>query len=167
MNMKQLLKILILFSFLSSNINAQVNRVSASVNITANVEQSIQLITVNAMTFGDIEPGQLEIFVNPVIDVSSGYMIAVGTPEAEFRLDYLNVRNLTNVENEGFLTFQYVLSGNDTEDQASSELIDNDNRTIRFNNEGTFHIWVGGRVNLENATPGSYEGDFTIEIDYI
>lgn len=166
--MKQLAIILFLSSILSFKVNAQVNnQVTASVNITATVEQSIQLITVNAMTFGDIEPGQLEIYVNPVIDVSSGYMIAIGTPLAEFRLDYLDIRNLTNVENEGFLTFQYVLSGNNTEDQASSELIDNDNRTIRFNDEGTYHIWVGGRVNLENATPGSYEGDFTIEIDYI
>lgn len=140
---------------------------NASVNISAEVVQSIQLITVNAMTFGNIQPGQLEIYVNPINDVNAGYMIAVGTPEAEFRLDYLTTRNLTNVENEGFLIFQYELSGNDNEDQASSELIDNNNRTIRFNSDGRYYIWVGGRVDLENATPGSYEGDFTIEIDYI
>lgn len=141
--------------------------VTALVNISAEVVQSIQLITVNSMTFGNVQPGQLEIYVNPINDVNAGYMIAIGTPGAEFRLDFQQIRNLTNVEDEGFLTFQYELSGNDTEDQASSVLIENENRSIVFNEDGEFHIWVGGRVNIENATPGSYEGDFTIEIDYI
>ena len=171
--MKQSAFLIFLFSLLfnTSILFAQDNdprpSVTALVNISAEVVQSIQLITVNSMTFGNVQPGQLEIFVNPINDVNAGYMIAVGTPGAEFRLDFQQVRNLTNVEDEGFLTFQYILSGNDTEDQSSSELIENENRSIIFNTDGEYHIWVGGRVNIENATPGSYEGDFTIEIDYI
>ncbi|MFV1884476.1 MAG: hypothetical protein ACMZ7B_08315 [Balneola sp.] len=171
--MRQLAFLVTIFTFLSftSSVSAQDNdprpSVTALVNISAQVVQSIQLITVNSMTFGNVQPGQLEIYVNPINDVNAGYMIAVGTPGAEFRLDFQQVRNLTNVEDEGFLTFQYELSGNDTEDQSSSELIENENRSIVFNADGEYHIWVGGRVNIENATPGSYEGDFTIEIDYI
>ncbi|MBO6524752.1 MAG: hypothetical protein JJ971_13055 [Balneolaceae bacterium] len=171
--MRQLAYLLIICSvfFSSTSLSAQENdpkpRVTALVNISAEVVQSIQLITVNSMTFGNVQPGQLEIYVNPINDVNAGYMIAVGTPGAEFRLDFQQIRNLTNVEDEGFLTFQYELSGNDTEDQSSSVLIENENRSIIFNEEGEYHIWVGGRVNIENATPGSYEGDFTIEIDYI
>ena len=171
--MRQLAYLIFICSFFtsSSSLFAQENdprtSVTALVNISAEVVQSIQLITVNSMTFGNVQPGQLEIYVNPINDVNAGYMIAVGTPGAEFRLDFQQVRNLTNVEDQGFLTFQYELSGNDTEDQASSVLIENENRSIIFNEEGEYHIWVGGRVNIENATPGSYEGDFTIEIDYI
>lgn len=171
--MKQLALLFILWSvsLTTFSLSAQESNprasVTALVNISAEVVQSIQLITVNSMTFGNVQPGQLEIYVNPINDVNAGYMIAVGTPGAEFRLDFQQIRNLTNVEDEGFLTFQYELSGNDTEDQASSLAIENENRSIIFNEDGEYHIWVGGRVNIENATPGSYEGDFTIEIDYI
>lgn len=171
--MKQLALLFIIWSVsltsfsLSAQESSPRTTVTALVNISAEVVQSIQLITVNSMTFGNVQPGQLEIYVNPINDVNAGYMIAIGTPGAEFRLDFQQVRNLTNVEDQGFLTFQYELSGNDAEDQASSVLIENENRSIVFNEDGEFHIWVGGRVNIENATPGSYEGDFTIEIDYI
>lgn len=145
----------------------QSSSVSAQVNVSANVIQSIELITVNSMTFGNSQPGQVEINVNPVNDVNAGFMIALGTPDAEFRLDYFQERQLSQIEGNGFLTFEYILSGNDIEDQSSSELLQTDNRSIRFNSEGRYYIWVGGRVNLENANPGNYEGDFTIEIDYI
>ena len=145
----------------------QASSVSAQVNVSANVIQSIELITVNSMTFGNSQPGQVEINVNPVNDVNAGFMIALGTPDAEFRLDYFQERQLSQIEGNGFLTFEYILSGNDIEDQSSSELLQTDNRSIRFNSEGRYYIWVGGRVNLENANPGNYEGDFTIEIDYI
>lgn len=143
------------------------NKVSANINVSAEVIQSIELITVNSMQFGNSQPGQREIYVNPINSVNAGYMIAVGTPEAEFRLNYLPERELTQVDGEANLNFIYEISGNDTEDQASSELLEYENRDLQFNDEGRYYIWVGGRVNLENAAPGNYEGDFTIEIDYI
>lgn len=143
------------------------NGISANVNVSAEVIQSIELITVSSMQFGNTQPGQDEIYVNPINSVNAGFMIAVGTPEAEFRLYYLPERELTQIDGDGILTFEYEISGNDIEDQSSAELLDTDNRNLRFNNDGRFFIWVGGRVNLENAQPGNYEGDFTIEIDYI
>ncbi|MEQ9266647.1 MAG: hypothetical protein RLN81_15565 [Balneolaceae bacterium] len=163
------LTLLLFFSILGLNkANAQeADKVSAFVSISADVVQSIELITVNSMTFGNTQPGQREIYVNPINDVNAGYMIAVGTPGAEFRLDYFEQRVLTQTNGDGTLTFTYEISANDVEDQASSELLDYENRNIIFNAEGRFYIWVGGRVNLENAKPGNYEGDFTIEIDYI
>lgn len=171
--MRQLALTLLCFSFLFSPSHLMAQEagdnpsVTATINVSALVVQSIQLITVNSMTFGNIQPGQEEIYINPVGDINAGYMIAIGVPGAEFRLDFQQVRNLTNVDNEGFLSFEYILSGNETEDQASSELINTSNRSIIFNEDGEYHVWVGGRVNIRNATPGNYEGDFTIEIDYI
>lgn len=160
-----LFSVLMLTSAFAQN-DAEVN-ISAHVNVSANVIQSIELITVQSMQFGNTQPGQREIYVNPVNNLNAGFMIAVGTPEAEFRLNYLPERELTQIDGEGTLTFTYEISGNDTEDQATSELLEVDNRNIRFNEEGRYYIWVGGRVNLQNANPGNYEGDFTIEIDYI
>lgn len=119
------------------------------------------------MTFPSLQPGQREIYVNPVNSLNAGYMIAVGTPDAEFRLNYLPKRELTQINGTETLTFTYEISGNTEENQATSELLELDNRNIRFNSEGQFYKWLGGRVNIENAAPGNYEGDFTIEIDYI
>lgn len=166
--MTRIAYVLTLFFVLSVPALAQeINSFSGRVIVSAKVIQSIELITINTMTFGNTQPGQKEIVVNPVTDPNAGYMIANGTPNTEFRLDYLPVRNLTNTDGVSFLTFEYLISANDIEDQASSELLEDENRTIKFNSNGIYHIWVGGRVNLENARPGNYEGDFTIEIEYI
>ena len=143
------------------------DRITANINVSAEVIQSIELITVNTMQFGNSQPGQREIYVNPVNSLNAGYMIAVGTPDAEFRLNYLPELELTQIEGPGSLTFIYEISGNSEENQSTSELLELDNRNIRFNSEGRYYIWVGGKVNIANAPPGNYEGDFTIEIDYI
>lgn len=161
-----LASILVITSFL--HLQAQDDdKISAQINVSAEVIQSIELITVSTMQFGDMQPGQKEIYVNPVNDLNAGHMIAIGTPEAEFRLNYLPERILTQTNGSSSLAFEYEISGSTEDDQASSELLELDNRNIRFNSEGRYYIWVGGRVNLENAAPGNYEGDFTIEIDYI
>lgn len=143
------------------------NSVTGNVNVSAEVSASIQMITVNTIQFGDTPPEQGQIYINPVRGTNAGFMIAVGTPEAEFRLNYLPQRILTQVNGNGTLTFTYEISGNSQEEQASSELLDFDNRNLRFNSEGRYYLWVGGRIDLSNAAPGNYEGDFTIEIDYI
>tara|TARA_R110000868_G_scaffold304437_10_gene565153 strand:- start:27245 stop:27745 length:501 start_codon:yes stop_codon:yes gene_type:complete len=160
---------ILLFLFTHSFIaNAQINEnIDANIIITANVIQSIELITVNSISFGNAQPGQSTIYINPLSDINAGYMIAVGTPDVEFRLDYEPVKTLSRIDGPGSLSFQYEISANDIEDQSSSEVMDLENRSVRFNTEGRYYFWVGGRVNLTNAQPGNYEGDFTIEIDYI
>lgn len=166
--MKVFLFTILLIAFLHTTSHAQESQtLTTNIEVSARVAQSIELITVKSMTFGNTQPGQEEIYVNPVIDANAGYMIAVGTPEAEFRLNFLQERRLSRIEGPGFLIFTYELSGNDIEDQSSSEIIENENQTLRFNLDGEYHIWVGGLVILRNAQPGNYEGDFTIEIDYI
>lgn len=165
--MRSLIFTLLVFS--SGLVFAQTadNQVSAQINISTEAVQSIELITVNTMTIGNTQPGQEIITVNPVTDLNAGFMIARGTPEAEFRLDYFTERRLTQIGGPGFLIFRYFLAGSVLEEQSTSELLDSENRTLRFNEDGMFYIWVGGEVNLQNALPGDYEGDFTIEIDYI
>jgi hypothetical protein len=143
------------------------SRVSAQINIATEAVQSIELITVNTMTIGNTQPGEEIITVNPITDLNAGFMIARGTPLAEFRLDYFTERRLTQIGGPGFLIFRYFLAGSVLEEQSTAELLDSENRTLRFNEDGTYYIWVGGEVNLQNALPGDYEGDFTIEIDYI
>lgn len=164
----RILLLLIALGF-SQVIQAQnTNRgISGQINVKAEVLQSIELITVNSMQFGNAQPGQREIYVNPINSLNAGFMIAVGTPGAEFRLNYLPERELNQIDGDATMTFTYEISGNAEENQSTSELLELDNRNIQFNSEGRYYLWIGGRVNLENAAPGNYEGDFTIEIDYI
>ena len=159
--------LIIIFFFPFSAIAQDDTSVSAQLNINAEVTQSIELITVNPLSLENTQPGQVIITVNPINDLNSGHMVALGTPEAEFRLDYDLEKRLDRIEGPGYLTFRYELSGNTIDDQSTSDIIQYQNRNLRFNNEGTFYIWLGGVLNLENAEPGNYEGDFTIEIDYI
>ena len=163
----RLLILIIFFLIPSSTIAQDDTSVSAQLNINAEVTQSIELITVNPLSLENTQPGQVIITVNPINDLNSGHMVALGTPEAEFRLDYDLETRLDRIEGPGYLTFRYELSGNTIDDQSTSDIIQYQNRNLRFNNEGTFYIWLGGVLNLENAEPGNYEGDFTIEIDYI
>lgn len=162
--MKNLFPLLIFLCSIS--VSAQ-TKVTATVNITAEVSQSIELITVNSMTLENAQPGQTIININPINDLNSGHMIAQGSPGGEFRLDYDLEKRLDRVEGPGYLTFTYALSGNTVENQSTSQTIQYQNRNLQFNKDGSFYIWLGGILNLENAQPGSYEGDFTIEIEYI
>lgn len=165
--MKRHFTLLFFLIFLTSSLKAQEQNINASIDVSARVIQSIELITVNTISFSNAQPGEEEIYVNPINSNNAGFMIAVGTPEAEFRLNYLPERTLTQVGGDATLTFSYELSGNTEEDQPSAELLDFENRNIQFNLEGRYYIWVGGRVDLSEAVPGNYQGDFTIEIDYI
>jgi hypothetical protein len=137
------------------------------IGVGAEVATTIELITVQSMTFGSLQPGQEEIYVNPINSLNAGFMIGIGTPSAEFKLTYLPERVLTQVGGRATLTFTYEISGNSEENQSTSELLDNNNRNFQFNASGRYFFWIGGRLDISNAAPGNYEGDFTIEIDYI
>lgn len=159
---------LLFILFISTNTYSQNQEgVSGNIDVSATVIQSIELITVNTMTFGRVRPGQNEVYVNPIIDSNAGFLIAVGTPQAQFRIDYNETVVLTNQQETGRLEFIYEISRNDIEEQSTSLLIENQDETLRFNVDGNYYFWVGGRVNLENAEPGNYRGEFRIEIDYI
>lgn len=160
-------QVIFLLLFISTAAAQENSTFNASISVNTEVQQSIQLITVSTVNIGSTQPEQREIYINPVTNLNAGFMIAVGTPRAEFRLNYLEQQELTQVDGEGTLLFTYQISGAPLDNQDTSELLTNDNRNIQFNNDGRFYFWVGGRIDIRNANPGNYEGDFTIEIDYI
>lgn len=153
--------------FYGTAIAQQQNGISAEIRVSATLIQTIELITVNTIELGNVQPGQKVVSINPISDLNAGHMIAIGTPDAEFRLSYLAEKELVQTDGSGTIVFQYSISGSTEDVQSTSELLQSDNRNISFNSNGRYYIWVGGTINLENAAPGMYEGDFTIEIDYI
>ena len=165
---RRIIKFFIFFLFIHNLVIAQEREeTSVTVNISAEVVNSIDLITVRSIQFERGAERQTNISINPVNDNRAGKMIAQGTPGASFRITFLRQRDLININNGEVLFFRYLLSGKSVDDQGTSELLEDDNRSFRFNDSGVYYIWIGGEADLQNATPGSYQGEFTLEIEYI
>lgn len=166
--MNYLATFLLLVMF-SSEMTAQSssNVVNAEININATVIQAIELVTVQNIRLANIEPVNNQIFISPITSGNSGHMIASGNSNAEIRITYQANQVLTQIGGDGVISVEYQLSGNDLNEQLTSELLGAENRNFSFNEDGDFYVWIGGRFFIERAKPGSYEGDFTIEIDYI
>lgn len=138
-----------------------------NITVSATVQSSIELITIESMDLRNSDREDMTVRVDPLQSSSAGKMEARGTPGSEFRLVYLPQRELINTRGSGTLLFTYNIAGNHHDEQETAELLDQEGRDLEFNDDGEFYIWVGGHVNLSEAEPGSYEGEFTIEIEYI
>lgn len=138
-----------------------------SITATARVVKSIEMRTIRDMQFSEVQPSQQQISIDAITDANTGKMIAIGNANARIRVSFVRQRTLTHVSGNGSLTFTYEVAGNEQDDQASAELLQADNRDLTLNNEGRYYFWIGGQVNVENAKPGNYNGDFTIEVEYI
>jgi hypothetical protein len=143
-----------------------------SVSITATatvVGNAVELLTISEMSL--VQASQLqqqdEVHINPVFDPEAGIMKAIGQPNAQIRVSYISEREIFRREGPGSLVFHYEVSGFGRNSQRESELLNDLEREVRFNEQGEFYFWIGGRVNLESALSGSYDGEFTIEIEYI
>lgn len=148
--------------------DAQVNEPqTVSISVSAQVSSATELFTIQTVDFRyeDVELNILSI--DPISNPSAGKMVARGMPDTGMRISFLQSRELVNVTTNHVLFFEYFVAGNEQDEQQTSELINPDNRDLVFNEDGEFYIWVGGRVDLSTAQPGSYEGEFNIEIEYI
>ncbi|MEX0769413.1 MAG: DUF4402 domain-containing protein [Balneolaceae bacterium] len=145
---------------------------SVSIQVSANVvdpaeEAEIEVVTARGMDLRGASQEANIITVDPTLSFRAGKLVASGEPGASFRISYLPTRELSNVEGTGFLFFEYDVSGNNVDEQDTSELFEAETPPLQFNQDGDFYIWVGGRIDLANAAPGTYEGEFTLEIEYI
>ncbi len=148
------------------------NERGASISITASatvMPSNIELITISDMGILDAQLLQNgdTIYINPVMDPEAGIMRAHGQPNSEIRVSYLPEEQVTRREGPGSLVFVYEVSGFPGDSQRESELLDQLERELRFNEEGVFYFYIGGYVDLSDALPGNYDGEFTIEIEYI
>ncbi len=125
------------------------------------------MITIQSMRLSQAEANNDIIQINPQNHAYAGKMIAIGTPNSEIRISFLQQRELTQQRGSSTLLFNYRVAGNNTDDQSTAELLSQDNRDFEFNSEGRFYIWIGGNVDISTASPGNYQGEFTLEIDYI
>ena len=161
----------LLFHFLVTFALAQ-DENGTSVNISASatvVGNGIELETISDI--GILQASQLqdgdEVVINPVFDPEAGIMRASGQPNAEIRVSYLSEMEVARREGPGVIFFEYEVSGYPGDRQRESELLDLLEREVRFNEDGVFYFWIGGTIDLSEALPGNYDGEFTIEIEYM
>lgn len=143
------------------------NDSEVSISVSAQVTSSIEMITIESMDLTKAEPEDNRITINPQNSSNSGKMVAIGNPNSDIRISYLEQRELTQRQGSETLLFEYEVAGNTEDDQSSAELLDRENRDFEFNEQGRFYLWIGGSVDISTASPGNYEGEFTLDVEYI
>jgi hypothetical protein len=142
---------------------------SYSIKAAATVVETagIELITLKDITIDEASAQNGILQISPLSDDKAGKMLVKGKSNSSIRLSYMNQLALQNTTGQGSIVFKYVVSGNKSDNQQASQPLDQIERIVQFNEKGEYYLWLGGEVNLSNAKPGSYDGEFTIQIEYI
>ncbi|WP_210509359.1 hypothetical protein [Natronogracilivirga saccharolytica] len=141
---------------------------TGTINVAASIAipTEVQLTTLRNMSLDQQLASRGRVNIDPVTDSRSGLLRAEGEPNALVQISFVREQSLSHMEGGAEVTFEFVIAGNEIEDQASAEVLDLENRQYSLNEDGEYYFWIGGEVNLENASRGSYEGMFTVEIEY-
>lgn len=138
-----------------------------NITVSAEIQASIDIETRSNINLGRVSPGQESVIINPREDPGAGLLRVSGSPGMLFRVSFLEQRELVRVGGGRTLMFYYQVSGAEEENQLLSEPISLENRQLRMSDTGEYFFWVGGRLDLDGDIFGQYEGEFTIEIDFI
>ncbi|HMG14274.1 MAG TPA: hypothetical protein VK590_02435 [Saprospiraceae bacterium] len=161
----------LILSISMNNIYAQQAKSVASVSIKATATvievQEIEMITMQDMVLDQANIENGFIYISPKRDPEAGVMLVKGRPNSKVRINYINNLNLHNAVGEGKLEFHYEVTGYPSNNQRASQVLDSADPIIQFNEEGKYYLWIGGRVNVKDANPGNYLGEFTFQIEYI
>ena len=141
--------------------------VSTGINVSAEVVSTVEMITLQSMNLAGSEARNGIIRINPQQSSNAGKMMAVGSPNSDIRISFLPRRELTRAQGTESLMFRYSVAVNSEEDQTTAELLNQENRDFSLNDEGQLFLWIGGNVDISTATPGNYQGEFTLDIEYI
>ena len=138
-----------------------------TVNVSTSILSTVELITISNMNFGRMNIDATELRLDPRTDAGAGLMKATGRPNAAIRVSFLEQRELIRVGGGSTINFTYTVAGAQTDNQLTSELLTRENRTLTMSSTGEFFFWIGGFAPIENIQFGSYQGEFTIEIEYL
>lgn len=149
-----------------NDLSAQ-SKEAVSIRVGLQIDSAIEIETISNINLGRVQPGVGEVYINPKSDPGAGLLKLSGRPDALIRISFADRRELIRVGGGGALQFLYLLSGSTRDEQTISELLNLENRDLRMSAAGEYYIWVGGTITLEGVVFGQYEGEFTIEIDYL
>jgi hypothetical protein len=161
--------LLILLFFFPGNLLFGQHESSVSIKVAATVVEKvdIELVTMKDM---DIDIGMAKdgkIIISAQRDAMAAKIMVKGKSTASFRVTFIPIAEVTNSNGSGSLELRYELYGYNTDNQSASEPIDAAARALQFNEEGKYYLWIGGYIDISKAQPGSYDGEFTLQIEYI
>lgn len=150
---------------------------SAEITVTGKVvparsTQQITFDTIYDVHFNQTDEDATDIVVDPIRDPAAadsgpGYIVAKGIPNAEFQITFSRVVEMRHVTENVSVTINYMMSHHPTDQQASSTYILESSARFRLNDQGEYHFWLGGRLSLAGAIDGEYDGEFTLEVEYL
>lgn len=169
MNILKRIPCLILLLLVAVSTTTAQQKVSMSIKAQATVmeKSGIELITIKNM---DIDPGLAvdgRVYISPQRDASTAVMMIKGKANARFRVSFSPVVEISNTSGNGTLLLRYEMRGYQSDNQGASEPIDALARTLLISPDSKYYFWVGGTIDIRNARPGTYDGEFTIEVEYI
>jgi hypothetical protein len=137
------------------------------VTVSATIQSEIQIETISNINFGSVSASATEIYINPRQDAGAGLLRIIGSPNKLINVSFLERQQLIRVGGGPSIFFDYEVSAASQDDQLISEPLTIENRQIQLSGDGEFYFWIGGRLTMEGMTFGQYEGEFTLEIDYL
>ncbi len=144
-----------------------------SIRVTATVVDaesvSLDIVTLQNMVLRpeDLLEGQNDIFVSPIMGVNAGLMLLKGNPNAGVNIHYEPEEFIYTRSGDDYISINYLMSGNGVRNQQASKLFETADVFIELNDEGEYFLWIGGLINICNASAGMYSGDFVFEISYL
>lgn len=138
-----------------------------TLSITTRVLESISLFTLENIVLADLQPSQRQITIDPTTDPQAGLMKATGRPDTQVRISFIGEQRLIHHEQEASAVFEYRISGNDVNQQLTSELVEENTYEFRFNDHGEYYFWIGGSAMIDNLPGGRYSGEFVVEVEYL
>ncbi|MCF7808003.1 MAG: hypothetical protein K9M49_04500 [Candidatus Marinimicrobia bacterium] len=158
-----ILLLLVLFSTLGL---AQSDSPTVTARITATVEDYIEMVTLSNIDVGMIIPTEDMLRLDPRSDQGAGLILISGQKNASAQIAFTAHVEMTNFASDIPLNVYYNISGNGENNQSASEIFTTNPMTVNLSSIGTYYLWIGCEFSLKDLVPGSYDGDFVIEVDY-
>jgi hypothetical protein len=142
-------------------------RTVATITASANVLGNVDLIVMKDLEFDINSLSANDLIVNPQNNPYSGEIKIVGNPNSVVRVTYERQAILRHENGASQLYFTYNFSGGPSVIQSESNLLTQNNQ-IQLSDQGVYYLWVGGRLTgIENITPGNYDMQLSLELEYI
>lgn len=145
----------------------QSSSIQISVSATVVADSPVEIITISNIRLDVADMVENEIYISPLSNPNAGLFQIKGQANSDVRIKYQKQETIVSDDNTGSIAIAYELSVYPENIQTASYAFTSEEEVIQFGETGIYFIWVGGRINLANATSGAYSGQFSIEIEYI
>jgi len=143
-------------------------KATLSVRATATVTDNLQMLTIRNIDLIAPAAEQNTIMISPIQSPYAGLLKIIGNPNARIRITFLQRETLReSTEGIGEVKTEYNLSAAFEDLQIQSTLLDVGEANVSLSGKGLLFIWLGANLDLSLASPGIYQSEFTIELEYI